>query len=175
MDYALYLFAYRFGDHLAGDHLQFHQNVDLTNVDAIWFDVCMRLNEYGCKSFVSVDGRELWSHNVVGVHLNQAIDVHDFVGRHVLAVGLRIPVPFGQEADGHTYFDNLRVVGPGDMDGDLDIDADDADLHALCMFGPDLPSPGGCELANLDDDDDADVHDLAVLQRNFTGPRNADE
>lgn len=174
-DFALYLFAHRFEDHYPADHLQFYQRVDLTGVEAIWFDAYIRQNFNDCKAYMSVDGRDLWSDNAVEVHLNRVIDVRDYVGVHELALGVRVSIPFGQDADGHTYFDNLRAVGVGDMDGDLDIDADDLDLHAACMLGPDLPSPSGCEGANLDADADADLRDFGVLQRNATGPLAEDE
>ncbi len=59
----------------------------------------------------------------------------------------------------------------GDFDGDCRVDLED-----IFDFGACLNGPGGgsvtpeCEAALFDDDDDADLRDIAAFQREFTGP-----
>lgn len=64
---------------------------------------------------------------------------------------------------------------PGDLDFDSDVDMTDVDIFALCLAGPGVSEPpAGCDPAaflnaDLTRDGDVDVHDAAVLQRQFTG------
>jgi hypothetical protein len=40
---------------------------------------------------------------------------------------------------------------------------------ADCLLGPDVTLPAGCEEADIDPDDDADLADLAKIQTLITG------
>lgn len=59
----------------------------------------------------------------------------------------------------------------GDFDGNCRVDIDDVDEFVGCLSGPGGgPVAPGCEAALFDDDDDADLHDIAAFQREFIGP-----
>jgi enediyne biosynthesis protein E4 len=59
--------------------------------------------------------------------------------------------------------------GPGDLDLDGDVDANDFGSFVDCVDGPNVvPSLPPCSNADLDGDDDVDFHDFAVLQRLVT-------
>ena len=65
-----------------------------------------------------------------------------------------------------------RGCGEGDMDADGDIDADDVTAWSDCMSGAQVTMcPAGCDpsvfrCADVDYDDDVDLHDFAGIQRN---------
>jgi hypothetical protein len=64
----------------------------------------------------------------------------------------------------------VGVFPPGDIDGDCDVDLADHELFYGCMGGPGVTDPPqGCDpedfaAADLDDDEDVDARDFAVLQ-----------
>ena len=67
----------------------------------------------------------------------------------------------------------VRLRGPGDLDGDGDIDLDDAAVFTDCMAGPDAsPKPASegvgqdhCLVAfDFDEDSDVDLEDFGVFQ-----------
>ena len=57
----------------------------------------------------------------------------------------------------------------GDFDGDGFVDLDDFTFFGPCVEGPDVPVPPSCDMADTDFDADADLVDLAGMQRAFTG------
>lgn len=63
----------------------------------------------------------------------------------------------------------------GDLDGDNNVDGDDSNLLLGCVAGPDINvAPGGCSPfafngSDLDNDNDADIADVALLAQAFTG------
>lgn len=67
------------------------------------------------------------------------------------------------------------AIQPGDINGDGYIDFVDAGLFADCMSGPDnLTPPAGCDpvhfaRADLDDDGDVDMHDMAAFAKLYGG------
>jgi len=64
----------------------------------------------------------------------------------------------------------------GDFDGDGDRDSADYARFADCMTGPDIiVLPDDCTIfdlveADIDDDNDVDLHDAMVFTRLFDGP-----
>ena len=60
-------------------------------------------------------------------------------------------------------------AGPGDMDGDGDIDEDDLPVFLYCLCGPEVTFPEGhmCRDGDADDDHDVDSVDFASFQRGF--------
>ena len=62
-----------------------------------------------------------------------------------------------------------------DLDGDCDIDIEDAEAFALCATGADLPAAGQCLGQDLDGDGDVDQDDFGALQRCLAGPNVAPE
>jgi len=64
----------------------------------------------------------------------------------------------------------LHVKQPGDLDGDLDVDQTDFGLFQVCLGGPMVPYPPGCQSADLNSDGDVDDDDLNVVQGCMAGP-----
>jgi hypothetical protein len=61
--------------------------------------------------------------------------------------------------------------GPGDCDGDSDIDLVDFATFQICFTGPGGgPLSAECECADFDGDDDIDLADFNAFQLAFTGP-----
>ena len=56
----------------------------------------------------------------------------------------------------------------GDFDDDGDLDASDFAAMLGCLTSPDTPT--GCIIADMDDDTDADVHDVALFQQAYSLP-----
>ena len=59
--------------------------------------------------------------------------------------------------------------GSGDYDSDGKIDGFDFYFVAECLLGPGGGASRGCRFADLDQDDDVDLHDFALFQNAFTG------
>jgi hypothetical protein len=57
----------------------------------------------------------------------------------------------------------------GDVDRDGDVDTDDYSELALCLAGPGVGTPTGCEDMDWKPDDAVDLADVAAFQRMFTG------
>ena len=77
---------------------------------------------------------------------------------------------FARIVDGD--FDGAAVIDigayeylPADMDGDGAVRPADYTLWNACLAGPDFAYPAGCELADLDGDDDVDLRDFALFGR----------
>ena len=58
---------------------------------------------------------------------------------------------------------------PGDCNGDGQGDLNDVGLFELCLVGAGAPLDAGCECADLDGDNSADLADYAVLQQVLVG------
>ena len=168
-DWALYLFAYRFDYHYPGDYLEFYQSIDMTETRAIWFDAYIRQNVYSNVAYVDIDGKRRWRTSSTGERLFQVIDLRELTGVHEIAFGLEVTLEYGLIPDGFTFFDNLRPVGPGDADNDLDIDGDDFLIVSDCLNGPGVTPPSGCTGSDFDEDADVDLADIVIFQRNYTG------
>lgn len=68
--------------------------------------------------------------------------------------------------------DNGRLDAcEGDVDGDGDVDLDDAAVFMACFTGPDIPVSGNCLPADLDLSGHVDDADLARLVSSMSGPR----
>jgi formylglycine-generating enzyme required for sulfatase activity len=57
----------------------------------------------------------------------------------------------------------------GDIDLDCDTDSNDFSSSAACVTGPGFTCPPSCAGADLDNDDDVDLIDFALLQQGMTG------
>lgn len=108
-DWAIYLFASTAGSHVAGDYIEFFQEVDLAAVAFLIFDAMLKGGTY-TDSYLAVDGQKLWTANATGTYLNTRIDLSDFTGVHEIQLGVEVQHAFGRNADGWTYFDNLRPI-----------------------------------------------------------------
>jgi hypothetical protein len=65
----------------------------------------------------------------------------------------------------------IHPFGPGDLDGDGDVDQSDFGWLQACLSAPGMPQTLlACAQARLDEDDDVDVADFAVFQACFRGP-----
>ena len=58
----------------------------------------------------------------------------------------------------------------GDLNGDDVVDTADFAAFSVCLTGPGIAVPGGCEGADLDFDLDADLADFAAFQVGFGAP-----
>ena len=111
-EWCLYMFAMVNYDHFQGDFLEWYQDVDLTNIDAIFFDVRLGTHNHTAAYF-AVDGQALWSSSSTGEYHEVFIDVTGYNGLHEIAAGVMLLENFdGPSADGHTWWDNLQVSGP---------------------------------------------------------------
>jgi len=108
-DWSLYIFASTAGNHEPGHYIEFYQFVDLTDVDAIVFDVRLRGGIY-TNSYFAVDSQKVWVHNQAGWLPNVIVDVGNFSGIRKIALGVEVFEAFGDTADGWTHFDNIRAV-----------------------------------------------------------------
>jgi hypothetical protein len=108
-DWSLYMFASTANDHVAGDYIEFYQLVDLSDISLLVFDAFLKGGEY-TNSYVAIDDLTLWEENEVGFY-RQGTDVSSFSGLHEIRVGVRVFEAFGDDADGLTYFDNIRAFG----------------------------------------------------------------
>ncbi|HRX86145.1 MAG TPA: hypothetical protein P5572_14080, partial [Phycisphaerae bacterium] len=75
------------------------------------------------------------------------------------------------------YFDALKLVlrerdplGPGDFDGDGDIDGADTAYFTDCLSGPETPFAPGCSPCDTDADGDVDLADFAAFAISFPAP-----
>jgi hypothetical protein len=109
-DWSLYVFAMANRDHLEGDFLEWYQNVDLTFVQYLIFDV--KLGHHGhTESYVDVDGEAVWCSDFAAEYLGEVIDLTAYAGHHDVSVGVRVSQTlYGAGADGFTWFDNLQAV-----------------------------------------------------------------
>ncbi len=59
--------------------------------------------------------------------------------------------------------------GPGDQDGDCDVDLSDFGHFQACLSGPNVPQNNlDCDLAKLDADDDVDNDDLSIFRSHMS-------
>lgn len=77
---------------------------------------------------------------------------------------------------GGTFADTIVVQRwcRSDLDWDGDVDAEDFDILASCLSGPDATptcDPFVVESADRDADDDLDLHDFGIFQTEFAGPQ----
>jgi len=64
------------------------------------------------------------------------------------------------------------VPGPGDVDGDVDVDLKDVALFQNCFSGADAAyAIDRCAMADYDHDGDVDLSDYPLVHQNATGPR----
>ena len=109
-DWSLYLYAaLNYVDpvtHAVGDYVEFYQEVDLTGVEQLTFDVKLGGGTY-TDSYFAIDGQKLWTDNVAGVDYGVAVDVSGYSGVHELQLGVEVFSAFGNSADGWTHFDNI--------------------------------------------------------------------
>src|SRR3972149_5326677 len=89
----------------------------------------------------------------------------------------KVPAPntdFQAVAGGAAHTLGLRVLVPGDFDGDGDVDLSDFLIFQQCFGGSNHPPaptcPGGAS-ADLGGDGDVDLADFLIFQQNFTGSR----
>jgi len=177
-DWSLYVFASIFGPHYVDDYLEFYQLADLTGARELLFDA--HLKGGTCTAaYVQIDDGTSWSwkNHVAGSYYDQVLDLTGVEGMHEIRLGVRVFADFGAFADGHTFFDNLRLefLLGGDLDGDGDVDLDDFDGFAACLGGPGMTTPPpGCApdyfaRADMDGDLDVDLADVADFSTAFTG------
>jgi len=60
--------------------------------------------------------------------------------------------------------------GPGDFDGDTDVDQEDFGHFQTCLTGSGNPAGTGCQDADLDSDTDVDLSDFSIFQACLSGP-----
>lgn len=73
------------------------------------------------------------------------------------------------EDAGAAYIFDVRCLPPADCNFDDLLDPQDLPPYLDCLFGPDWFVAAPCDCADLDLDGDADLHDVALLQRDFGG------
>ena len=68
---------------------------------------------------------------------------------------------------------SVHAAGPGDADGDGDVDQSDFGALQACYTGPGIAQPEErCFDARLDSDEDVDADDFGIFQNCMTGPGN---
>ena len=103
------------------------------------------------------------------------------VGFDLAAVGLdsalyvKIENPVGSgispDIDAVSVVDSAARQPDADLDGDLDVDADDLAVFQNCVTGAAMgPPSAACWQADLDKDGDVDQSDFGLLQRCLAGP-----
>ena len=64
---------------------------------------------FGCAALL-IDSQKLWTENQAGTYSDMSLDISSFSGLHEIRVGVEVFQPFGDSADGKTYFDNIRLI-----------------------------------------------------------------
>ncbi len=107
----------------------------------------------------------LWTAMPGGGANNQVAALAPFadVNGPALYVGGFFSVAGGSAAAGLARYGCQPPV-PGDLDGDYDVDFDDAQLFWGCLGGPGVGVGSACEPGDLDADADIDLRDYAQLQ-----------
>lgn len=106
---SLYVFASTRSNHKSGDYLEFYQNVDMTGMTELLFDIHLRGGIY-TKSYFAVDSQKLWICNQPGTFIDTTIDIKNLSGIHEVSFGVEVFQSYDARADGWTYFDNIRLV-----------------------------------------------------------------
>ena len=82
----------------------------------------------------------------------------------------------GQLQDGTAFSasDCIKLVPPGDLDADLDVDGIDFSMFATCYNGAGNSPRDGCsdDLADFDSDGDVDGVDFSVFASCYNGAGN---
>ena len=107
--YSLYVFAGIGSNHSVGDFVEFYQDVDMTGMSDLLFDVHLRGGDY-TNSYLAIDSQIMWINNQAGTFIDTTIDISNFSGVHEIELGVEVFQDYGWHADGWTYFDNLRLV-----------------------------------------------------------------
>ncbi|MHC4213537.1 MAG: PEP-CTERM sorting domain-containing protein [Planctomycetota bacterium] len=107
--WSLYVFASANGSHFSTDYIEFYQDVDLTGISDITFDVHLVGGTYS-HSYLAIDSTKLWTEDQAGTLYGVSIDVSSLSGTHQLQLGIDVTQPFGFNADSWTHFDNFTLV-----------------------------------------------------------------
>jgi len=106
--WCLYMFTMTQRTHQPGDFLEWYQDVDLTDVEQILFDVRL-YNHNQTRAYFAVDGESLWTGHEDGLHIGESVPVSQYTGVHQIAVGIVVLAQF-EGVRGSTYWDNLRTI-----------------------------------------------------------------
>ena len=102
-----------------GDYLKLTQNVDLTGVDTIKFDVKVDTSGVSVGTFeisVMIDGVEKWSRTTYDEYYDQEIDVSGLSGSHELEIHQEALVAYGGGSCVWSWWDNFRTYAGAGYD-----------------------------------------------------------
>ena len=146
-DYSLKIYSSRNYTFTAGEEAKISQQIDLSDVKKIFFDIYLRGYYYGaydwdgskCTAFVKVDEDIVWQseQSANGEYLDQIADVNSYTGTHTVSVGIRVDVNETLSASYWTMWDFIQLDaycgGFGYLEGDLNSDCyvDFGDIEIL--------------------------------------------
>ena len=115
--YNLQLFTEWGTSNTKGDKSEVYQNVSLTDIDQIFFDVKLSSHNYDepsiFRDYVAmfiIDGITFWSQTVEGTYLNQFVDVSAQSGSHQIELRLQCINDENYSPSCWAEWDNLRTV-----------------------------------------------------------------
>jgi hypothetical protein len=178
--YALTIFSGAGQTYTAGEQAFLSQQVDLSDVNQIIFDVKLLGNKYGeiawdptkCTAFVKIDSNDVWTSGptATGAYYDVIVDVNSYKDSqpHKLSFGMRVDVSANLSPSYWAVWDSLKFdtyCGGGYLSGDFNYDCyvDMADVQWMASEWLDANMPAGSHRADMAPDGTINLADFAIF------------